>query len=220
MPSQVTASDRDRLKTLQITHILNATEDVSNFFEQEVPSLQYFRCAIKVRRPSPRVWLAGRAGPHRRPLPPPVRSHPHPRATARASQDHTAAADELRAQFAACAEFLESCRASGGRALVHCRAGVSRSATIVIAYLIHKERWDLKKALSHVDSRRFVQPNSGFIDFLLQFEIDTLGSSTMSSADFGYAPGWRAGGCPTSAGKGGGGRWGAGGASPAADAME
>ena len=30
---RVTASDADRLETLRITHVLNATEDVSNFFE-------------------------------------------------------------------------------------------------------------------------------------------------------------------------------------------
>ena len=29
----VTASDMDRLTTLEVTHIVNATEDVANFFE-------------------------------------------------------------------------------------------------------------------------------------------------------------------------------------------
>ena len=45
---RVTASDMDRLTTLEVTHILNATEDVSNFFEGS-SHLKYMRCPIKDR---------------------------------------------------------------------------------------------------------------------------------------------------------------------------
>ena len=45
---RVTASDMDRLTTLEVTHILNATEDVSNFFEG-TSHLKYMRCPIKDR---------------------------------------------------------------------------------------------------------------------------------------------------------------------------
>ena len=45
---RVTASDMDRLTTLEVTHILNATEDVSNFFEGN-SHLKYMRCPIKDR---------------------------------------------------------------------------------------------------------------------------------------------------------------------------
>lgn len=99
----------------------------------------------------------------------------------------------MHARFPACVEFIDACKACGGRVLVHCRAGVSRSATIVIGYLMRSESWDLRTALRHVDSRRFVQPNSGFIEFLMELERSTMGTSSMSAADFGYAPGWRAG---------------------------
>jgi len=147
---RVTASDIDRLTALRITHVLNATEDVSNFFEDS-PSLQYMRCSIK---------------------------------------DSADAATAMADSFPACVAFLDSCRNCGGRVLVHCRAGVSRSATIVIGYLMQYHRWDLRTALRFVDQRRFVQPNSGFIDFLLRLEASLLGrAATVTSADFGYAPG-------------------------------
>ncbi len=128
---RVTASDLDRLTTLRITHILNCTEDVSNFFETSSPHLRYLRIPVN---------------------------------------DRSEAAAEMASHFPRCVEFLDECRACGGRALVHCRAGVSRSATIVIGYLMQLHRWDLKSSLHYVDKRRFVQPNSGFIQFLVGLE--------------------------------------------------
>ena len=150
---RVTASDADRLETLRITHVLNATEDVSNFFEgaEAMPAgLRYHRCPVK---------------------------------------DRSDAAAEMREHFPACVEFLDGCAAGGGRALVHCRAGVSRSATLVLGYLMHHKRWDLKTCLRHVDSRRFIQPNSGFIEFLRELEQTIHGSNSCTANDFGYQGG-------------------------------
>jgi len=47
--------------------------------------------------------------------------------------------------------------------LVHCFAGVSRSATIVIAYLMQEHGLTLTDALMHVRKQRyFINPNDGF----------------------------------------------------------
>lgn len=54
--------------------------------------------------------------------------------------------------------------------LVHCRAGVSRSASIVIAYLMKYHNLSFSQAQNYVRSRRsIINPNAGFITQLLNF---------------------------------------------------
>ncbi|KAL0175932.1 hypothetical protein M9458_028262, partial [Cirrhinus mrigala] len=53
---------------------------------------------------------------------------------------------------------------NGQAILVHCKMGVSRSASTVIAYLMKQQGWALDHALNHVRERRpIVQPNEGFL---------------------------------------------------------
>ncbi|XP_064921674.1 protein phosphatase Slingshot homolog 3 isoform X1 [Columba livia] len=60
--------------------------------------------------------------------------------------------------------FLSRVRASGGRALVHCRMGLSRSAATVLAYAMKEFGWSLERALRHVrHCRPGVLPNPGFM---------------------------------------------------------
>ncbi|XP_072720674.1 protein phosphatase Slingshot homolog 3 isoform X3 [Ciconia boyciana] len=60
--------------------------------------------------------------------------------------------------------FLSRVRASGGRALVHCRMGLSRSAATVLAYAMKEFGWPLERALRHVrHCRPGVLPNPGFM---------------------------------------------------------
>jgi len=64
---------------------------------------------------------------------------------------------------------------------VHCVAGVSRSATIVIAYLVARERMWLRDAFRFVQSRRrIIRPNPGFMEALARFEVDVRGASSIS----------------------------------------
>ncbi|WAR62748.1 hypothetical protein PtB15_15B335 [Puccinia triticina] len=64
---------------------------------------------------------------------------------------------------------------------VHCKAGKSRSVTIVLAYLIHRYRWSLKKAYAHVSERRAgICPNIGFLAELMSFEQRELMPKTHS----------------------------------------
>ncbi|XP_062488240.1 protein phosphatase Slingshot homolog 3 [Pezoporus occidentalis] len=60
--------------------------------------------------------------------------------------------------------FLSRVRASGGRALVHCRMGLSRSAATVLAYAMKELGWSLERALRHVrHCRPGAMPNPGFM---------------------------------------------------------
>ena len=55
--------------------------------------------------------------------------------------------------------------------LVHCMAGISRSTTLLIAYLIRYRGMTSDDALNHVRNRRsIVNPNPGFWNQLKQYE--------------------------------------------------
>ena len=55
--------------------------------------------------------------------------------------------------------------------LVHCHAGISRSATIVIAYLMKALSMTLEEAYKLVKSRRpRIKPNQAFISQLMEYE--------------------------------------------------
>jgi protein-tyrosine phosphatase len=71
---------------------------------------------------------------------------------------------DLTQHFDLCNTFIKQAIASGGTVLVHCSAGVSRSATVVISYLIQERGMSLNKATSVVKSKRtIIRPNNGFI---------------------------------------------------------
>ena len=68
---------------------------------------------------------------------------------------------------------VDTCSRSvaGATVLVHCHAGVSRSASVVIGYLMYKEGLTWQEALDEVmDARPAVMPNQGFRSQLLQFQ--------------------------------------------------
>uniref|UniRef100_A0A1A8I527 Dual specificity protein phosphatase 2 n=2 Tax=Nothobranchius kuhntae TaxID=321403 RepID=A0A1A8I527_NOTKU len=82
---------------------------------------------------------------------------------------------DIRACFQTAIAFIDSVKQSGGRVLVHCQAGISRSATICLAYLMHTQRVRLDEAFDFVKQRRHViSPNLAFMGQLLQFETDIL----------------------------------------------
>ncbi|XP_047321676.1 dual specificity protein phosphatase 12-like isoform X2 [Impatiens glandulifera] len=69
-----------------------------------------------------------------------------------------------------CLDFIDKSRKEGS-VLVHCFAGVSRSAAIMTAYLMRTEQLSQEDALESLrQSCEFVCPNDGFLDQLKMFE--------------------------------------------------
>lgn len=67
--------------------------------------------------------------------------------------------------------FLHDQLQRGNSVLVHCAFGVSRSATVVLAYLIQHQNMSLEDAYWHVKSRRpNINPNTGFWSQLQAWE--------------------------------------------------
>ncbi|XP_046885626.1 dual specificity protein phosphatase 13-like isoform X1 [Hypomesus transpacificus] len=56
------------------------------------------------------------------------------------------------------------------KVLVHCIMGMSRSATLVLAYLMLRRRVTLRDALKHVIQRRAIYPNRNFLALLLNLD--------------------------------------------------
>lgn len=62
--------------------------------------------------------------------------------------------DPIKGHFARSNDFVEEARRKGGKVLIHCRVGVSRSASLVIAYVMKHCEMDLQSAYLLVRSRR------------------------------------------------------------------
>ncbi|XP_076836275.1 dual specificity protein phosphatase 4 [Brachyhypopomus gauderio] len=86
--------------------------------------------------------------------------------------------EDISSWFIEAIEFIDSVKDSNGRVLVHCQAGISRSATICLAYLMKKKRVRLDEAFEFVKQRRsIISPNFSFMGQLLQFESQVLATS-------------------------------------------
>ena len=82
-------------------------------------------------------------------------------------------ADKIKTYFNNAIEFIDDAlnENSMNKVLVHCTAGISRSTTIVIAYLMKIYGIGYDDAYKYVQSKRsIVKPNAGFVEKLKEFE--------------------------------------------------
>lgn len=129
--NQRDAADREKLRELGVTHIINVTSQLPLHFENDI---------VYKRLP----------------------------ASDNGSQN-------LKQYFQEAIAFIDGVREMNGRVLVHCQAGVSRSPTIVIAYLMARSQKTLADAFSFVKDRRsIVAPNLNFMGQLLEFEQNSV----------------------------------------------
>lgn len=70
---------------------------------------------------------------------------------------------------------IEEVRRTSGRILVHCEAGISRSTTIVISYIIRRYNMSFKNAFKYVANKHpFASPNIYFIGQLIKYQKQLL----------------------------------------------
>ncbi|KAL9266247.1 Dual specificity protein phosphatase 1-like protein [Drosera capensis] len=83
----------------------------------------------------------------------------------------------LAKYFHECFDFIDEAKKTGGAVLVHCHAGISRSVTIVLAYLMNRHGIPLSDAVKHVKAKRpKARPNPGFLKQLMEFEKPLQGA--------------------------------------------
>ncbi|GAA6002091.1 hypothetical protein JCM10207_003068 [Rhodosporidiobolus poonsookiae] len=153
------------LKELGITHVVSLGE--SALLPPRAPSgfsalTSAFRSAPVSETPTNSLWLEERLGNI-------------------AVLDMKNVADDGIDSIRPCIDealaFIEAARQQGGKVLVHCKVGVSRSASIVIAYLMKEVGLDLASAYLLTRSRRLnilIQPNLPFMATLHAFEESLL----------------------------------------------
>lgn len=115
------ANNFDKLSKLGITHIINVSDNIQNYYEGS-SRIIYMRVPIA-----------------------------------------DCSSVILKDYFSIVFNFINSALETGGRILIHCFAGISRSSSFVIAYLMHHYKMTYKVALQYVKSHRaVVEPNLGF----------------------------------------------------------
>ncbi|XP_068702765.1 dual specificity protein phosphatase 14-like [Montipora foliosa] len=78
---------------------------------------------------------------------------------------------KIGVHFDLVADKIDRVQRERGKVLVHCIAGVSRSATLVLAYLMKHQKMKLIDAHAYVKKRRpLIRPNAGFWKDLVDYE--------------------------------------------------
>ncbi|VDM94974.1 unnamed protein product [Thelazia callipaeda] len=108
--------------------------------------------------------------------------------------------EKLLPHFEAAFKFLDGVCERGSVALVHCLAGISRSPTLAIAYMMRRNNWTSEQAYRYVKERRpSISPNFNFMGQLLEYEarlreqvgltmaVNRSNSSSVTSAPFNLA---------------------------------
>ncbi|CAG4936815.1 unnamed protein product [Colias eurytheme] len=78
------------------------------------------------------------------------------------------------------ADLIHEVVARNEEVLVHCVAGVSRSVTLCLAYLVKWHKMTLRDAYHHMKRRRpQIRPNTGFFKQLIKYEERLFGEASV-----------------------------------------
>ncbi|CAG5136200.1 unnamed protein product [Candidula unifasciata] len=124
------AMDLSRLKSLNISYVLNVTSHVPQYYDEQ--GINYKRIPAS-----------------------------------------DSGQQNLKQYFEEAIEYIDDARQNNAKVLIHCHAGVSRSATITIAYLLKHTKMAMADAYKFVKGKRaIISPNFNFMGQLLEFEQD------------------------------------------------
>ena len=125
--SEWNASNLEELQANRVTHILNVTREIDNFFPAGFKYLNI--------------------------------------------REYDVEETYLLQYWDSTFRFIRECLQVGGVVLVHCKMGISRSASTVIAFAMKHFSWSLEKAMQHTKSLRpVVNPNPAFRQQLVTYE--------------------------------------------------
>jgi len=98
--------------------------------------------------------------------------------------------NDISVHFRTVTAFISRELKSGGKVLVHCVAGVSRSVSLILAYLMKYHGYSARDAYVMVRSKRTIaRPNDSFCLQLGQYEKSSAGRSSLENqfTDYDYA---------------------------------
>ena len=169
--SKIAASNLKLLQRNGITHIINCAKEIPNYFEHynnEAP----WETSSDDKEPGQ------------------YNTNVYKRFMKYLSLKQDDRMDQLiHKQSPAVIEFIDNAREENvnNKVFVHCQAGISRSATCVIAYLMARENMTLKEAFLHTkECRNQIGPNLGFMEELMKYEKDLFQTTetTFSMIDY------------------------------------
>ena len=83
--------------------------------------------------------------------------------------------ENIKQYFPSAIKFINDALNKNGKVLVHCTAGISRSASIIIAYLMTMGKLNLQSAVDYTRTLRpIIAPNPGFITQLHEYYTRSL----------------------------------------------
>ncbi len=93
--------------------------------------------------------------------------------------------ENMYQHFESSFKFIDKAISNKENVLVHCKFGISRSATIVISYIIQKFHYRTNEAMAFVSSKRsIINPNNGFIKQLNELDL-RVSSHFLEPSQFG-----------------------------------
>ena len=97
--------------------------------------------------------------------------------------------EDIISNFDQSIAFINKAKEAGPNqnVLVHCHYGISRSVTIVIAYVMKEKEWSLAKAMKFVrDHHSNGEPNFGFFHQMCEYEKKLYGKVSMTAEEFSF----------------------------------